>query len=297
MHKALRAAAVVVAMLVTAGQASAGALPTLTMGARGADVGTMQRLLSYGGDPVAITELIGPTTQGLIKDYQARHGLTADGVVGPVTWHALQPVLVPGMSSPAVKALQIALYEKHGYNLPFTGYYGWQTQAAVTALQRHMGLVADGIAGHATWDALIGHFVTLPQSGPGYYTCFDAASTWGTSNTIASVKQVAQQWRDQGFTVRLGINDISEPHGGYFPPHDGHRNGTAVDFRLMRNDGQEAAVQSYWDGSYSQQLTQHLVDMLWATGEVEFILFNDPNVSGVEPWAGHDDHLHVQFKR
>jgi peptidoglycan hydrolase-like protein with peptidoglycan-binding domain len=286
-----------VAMLAMAGQASAAPLPTLTPGARGTDVGIMQRLLSYGGNPVAITALIGPTTEELIKDYQTRHGLTADGIVGPATWHSLQPVLSPESSGPAVKALQIALNEKHGYDLPVTGYYGPQTQAAVAAFQRHMGLTADGVAGHITWDALIGHFAEVPASGTGFYRCFDATSTWATSNTVATLELVAERWHDAGYGVRIGVNDISEPHGGYFWPHESHRSGQDVDLRLMRNDGVEAALQSWRDPAYSRALTQRLVDMLWATGEVDFILFNDPNVIGVKPWAGHDDHLHVHFKR
>jgi len=26
------------------------------------------------------------------------------------------------------------------------------------------------------------------------------------------------------------------------------------------------------------------------------IYFNDPNIVGVKPWPGHNDHLHVGFK-
>jgi murein endopeptidase len=28
---------------------------------------------------------------------------------------------------------------------------------------------------------------------------------------------------------------------------------------------------------------------------VQYIFFNDPAVTGVKPWQGHDDHMHVRF--
>lgn len=284
--------------LLLNGVAFAAAPPTLNAGARGADVALMQRLLTYGGDPVAITELLGPTTAQLVRDFQQRHGLSADGVVGPMTWHALEPTLRPGDSSGAVKALQAELNAKQGYELPLTGYFGDQTRSAVIDFQQEMGLTADGVVGRATWDALTSHFVDLGEAGAGFYRCLDSiGGTWGTANAIATVKLVAAQWAAEGHWARLGIDDISLPHGGYFPPHDSHQVGLDVDFRLPRRDGSELPVGDYRDGTYSRSLTQHLVDLLWNTGEVTFILFNDPNVSGVKPWDGHENHLHVHFKR
>lgn len=291
------AAALSLTVLCLQGTALAAAPPTLTTGARGSDVALMQRLLTYRGNPVAITELLGPTTAGLVRNFQARQGLQADGVVGPATWHALQPVLRKGDSGLAVTALQVELNAKRGADLPVTGYFGDMTRTAVITFQQHMGLTADGIVGNATWDALTGHFEEVPVSGTGFYRCADAESTWGTSNVVANIENVAAQWAAEGQPVRLGINDMSLPDGGYFPPHESHRLGLDVDFRLLRNDGIEMPVEAYWDPAYSRRLTQHLVDLLWATGEVEFILFNDPNVSGVKPWSGHDNHLHVHFRR
>jgi peptidoglycan hydrolase-like protein with peptidoglycan-binding domain len=292
------AAATGLVALFLQGTALAAAPITLSQGERGADVGLMQRLLTYGGDPVAVTELIGPTTRGLVQDFQQRHGLQADGIVGPMTWHALQPVLRYGNSNAAVKALQIELNAKYETGLPVTGYFGDQTRSAVIDFQQHHGLVADGIVGHATWDALIAHFEEVGASGPGFYRCLDSVGgTWGTSGTVATLELVAGKWQAEGHSARIGVDDISLPHGEPFPPHAGHRIGQDVDIRLMRTDGQELPLDSYQDAAYSRQLTQHLVDLFWSTGEVSYILFNDPNVRGVQPWEGHDNHLHVHFIR
>lgn len=299
MHKSIKAGLIaLVTLAVSSGAAFAAAPPTLTRGARGTDVATLQRLLTYNGEPVAITEVLGPTTEGLVKRFQTRKGLRATGVVDLTTWRRLQPVLRRGSAGAAVTALQHSLNEKHGYGLSTDGLFGPATQRAVIDFQRHMGLSADGIVGPNTWYALLGHYEELDWAGPGFYRYrVDASdSSWGTTHTVALIEHVARQWKAKGYGVRLGINDISKPHGGYFPPHSSHRNGGDVDIRPVRHDGAEAPV-GWWDDAYSRSMTQALVDLLWATGDVELILFNDPHIRGVKPWSGHDHHLHVRFKR
>jgi peptidoglycan hydrolase-like protein with peptidoglycan-binding domain len=68
-------------------------LPVLRIGAKGNSVALLQRLV--GSDLVT-----GVYTEALANDYvrplQLRHGLAADGVVGPLTWEALTPSLKPG---------------------------------------------------------------------------------------------------------------------------------------------------------------------------------------------------------
>lgn len=284
--------------LTVLGNTVVNAAPVLSRGARGADVTTVQRLLRYYGSPTKLTGTFDADTIKYVKQFQQMYHLTVDGVVGNGTWNRLTPTLRRGQNNVAVMALQEALNVKRGFGLSVDGYFGAGTDMAVRSFQEHMGLKADGIVGPATWSALTEHFVELPMEGAGFYRYIvsESDSSWGTANTVATVQAVGRQWQAAGYGVRIGVNDISLPHGGYFPPHSSHRNGRDVDFRLVRNDGQEAGVSRFWD-SYSRSLTQALVDMLWATGEVELILFNDPNVKGVQPWPGHDDHLHVRFKR
>lgn len=64
-------------------------LPTLTTGAAGEDVKTVQGLLGARGHPVTIDGALGPATGAAIRAFQADSGLTQDGIAGPLTWQAL----------------------------------------------------------------------------------------------------------------------------------------------------------------------------------------------------------------
>ncbi len=65
----------------------------LHKGSDGFDVGRLQQALVEVGEPIAQEELsaqyYGTTTEAAVRQYQAAHGLTVDGVVGEHTRHAL----------------------------------------------------------------------------------------------------------------------------------------------------------------------------------------------------------------
>lgn len=65
-------------------------LPLLSKGSKGGGVTTVQRLLIIMGyNPGTADGDFGPKTEAAVKEYQARNGLTADGVVGKLTWEKL----------------------------------------------------------------------------------------------------------------------------------------------------------------------------------------------------------------
>lgn len=65
-------------------------IPTLRRGNEGDEVADLQMLLNskYGYD-LDVDGIFGRATENAVKDFQRKHGLTDDGVVGPKTWKAL----------------------------------------------------------------------------------------------------------------------------------------------------------------------------------------------------------------
>jgi hypothetical protein len=67
--------------------------PVLRQGASGPKVRDVQNALRVGGFPLQLDGEFGPATDRALRAFQAKHGLTADGVVGPKTWAVLRKVV------------------------------------------------------------------------------------------------------------------------------------------------------------------------------------------------------------
>lgn len=65
--------------------------PTLRRGSNGDAVEILQVRLRRQGFPLTLDGDFGPATELAVKTFQARAGLTADGIVGPKSWVALIP--------------------------------------------------------------------------------------------------------------------------------------------------------------------------------------------------------------
>lgn len=64
--------------------------PVLRPGSTGDAVGTLQAMLRALQFDLAVDLYYGPATELAVKVFQRDHGLTADGIVGPMTWDALE---------------------------------------------------------------------------------------------------------------------------------------------------------------------------------------------------------------
>lgn len=65
-------------------------LTTLRKGSQGAEVKTLQRLLTATGYPCGAADgIFGSTTLAGVRAFQSAHKLTVDGIVGKATWTAL----------------------------------------------------------------------------------------------------------------------------------------------------------------------------------------------------------------
>jgi Uncharacterized protein conserved in bacteria (DUF2272)/Putative peptidoglycan binding domain/Penicillin-insensitive murein endopeptidase len=206
---------------------------------------------------LGVDGISGPLTRSAVRDFQARKGLAADGIVGPSTEAAL---IAAGAGQPPGGTGAAP-------GVPSSG--GGQTAVSVA----------------------------LPASGAGFYSYTEPSKRYGRGETIAALQAIATDWqRAHPNGPRLGIGNISLQGGGPFPPHSTHQLGLNADIRPVRNDGVESGVTRH-DSRYSRTLTQALVNLIRANRVlgISSILFNDPAVTGVKPWQGHDDHLHLSF--
>ncbi len=65
---------------------------TIKKGSKGPDVEECQALLNKNGFKTSVDGVFGSGTETSVKAFQADRGLTADGIVGPATWSALEDV-------------------------------------------------------------------------------------------------------------------------------------------------------------------------------------------------------------
>ncbi len=109
---------------------------------------------------IVVDGIFGPVLKSAIEQFQGSSGLTADGVVGPLTWAALpdgapMPTLQQGEHGDVVRSLQTVL--ANGADAWGTGPgaadgdSGPNTAASVKAFQSWGQVTADGIVGDQTW--------------------------------------------------------------------------------------------------------------------------------------------------
>ena len=126
---------------------------------------TLQHLLRARGQSVAVDGVFGPNTTAAVKAFQTSRGLTADGIVGPVTWAALVVTVKSGSHGDAVRGVQEEFQFRNlsgdpNIGVQIDGVFGPGTDAAVRGFQHALSLdipsvTVDGIVGPVTWQALV----------------------------------------------------------------------------------------------------------------------------------------------
>jgi peptidoglycan hydrolase-like protein with peptidoglycan-binding domain len=141
--------------VVVEGPGKSGTPGCLRHGDRGDRVKDIQEVLLALGYPLPTWGAdgdFGDETEAAVRAFQSDVGIDVDGVWGPMTENYATGVLASGDEGPAVEAAQRLLI-RAGCDLPkwgADGDYGDETIAAVKALQRAAGILADGIFGPVT---------------------------------------------------------------------------------------------------------------------------------------------------
>jgi murein endopeptidase len=149
--------------------------------------------------------------------------------------------------------------------------------------------------------------VRLPAEGATFFTWDPvlrrttnrAWRRWGTDDLVRAVLRVSREFaRAHPQAPRLGIGDLSLPHGGQFGPvHATHQNGLDVDVYYPRLDRRERPPRTV--AQIDLRLAQDLVDRFLAAGAT--VAYVGPNTplhgppSIVQPLWNHDNHLHVRI--
>lgn len=145
--------------------------------------------------PLNVTGTYDSATNQYVLAYQTANSITANGIVGPITWNKLFPILKMGRGTKdQVRALQVLLYrQKHG--LLIDGVFGSGTQAAVKAYQTLRNLTSDGIVGANTWASLC--LATPPAGNTLYFGTGGSSSGSGTiyrqGDTGAAIHQIKRR--------------------------------------------------------------------------------------------------------
>lgn len=199
----------------TGGVTSTG-YPVLSVGSKGADVVTVQRIVGTAADGD-----FGSKTRAAVVSWQSRHGVPTTGVADDATWTKFislglvkakdnydlsryaSTTLRLGSRGTAVTALQRALG-----GLTVDGDFGSRTDAGVRRFQTAKGLRVNGVVTPDVWKVLMGGPVIAPPPPP------PAQATYSTEFT--SSKSTVLAVGAKGSAVRLAQAQVGTAVDGDF---------------------------------------------------------------------------------
>ncbi|QLE56584.1 glucosaminidase domain-containing protein [Nostoc sp. TCL26-01] len=125
---------------------------------------------------------------------------------------------------------------------------------------------------------------------------------FGTHWLADVIKEIAQDYQNsyrQNYpgASHFAINDVSLPHGGDTPDHQGHETGMMCDVFLPRKDGKFGGI--FWTNSeYDQDAARAILLSIRRQKLVRAVFFNDRQLitAGLCKFAsGHDHHIHFEI--
>jgi protein MpaA len=162
------------------------------------------------------------------------------------------------------------------------------------------------------WDGTLVRGVRLPAEGERFFTWDPVKNRapnrpwrrWGSDRLLRTVLRVIDEYAAaHPEASRVGIGDLSRPHGGVFDArfggrgHVSHQNGRDVDVYYPRLDGQE--LRPARPAQVDRVLAQELVTRFVHAGAVKVFVGPRVGLRGprrkVQRLIYHDDHMHVRI--
>jgi murein endopeptidase len=160
------------------------------------------------------------------------------------------------------------------------------------ALVRGVQLPSEGLDWF-TWDLVRERFTNRPWR------------RWGTDRLLETLLTVLADYRAaHPEAPRVGVSDISRPHGGWFGRefgglgHASHQNGLDVDVLYPRRDRSERVA--HVPRQVDVRLSQDLLNRFVRAGAKYVFVGPDLPLRGprriVQKLVYHDDHMHVRLR-
>jgi hypothetical protein len=222
-------------------------------------------------------------------------------------WAVTRPGASPAAPSPAVPPAAVG-GDHHG---------GSGRASSAHRLARRRALEAS-VVWHESraiglpWAGRLVRGVRLPREGVHFFTWDPVRRRspdrpwrrWGTDRLVHTLLSVIDAYAAAHPNApRVGIGDLSRPHGGNFGPrfggigHASHQNGLDADVYYPRLDRRERAPRRV--DQIDHRLAQDLVDRFVRAGAELVFVGPSTGLHGpdgiVEVLVHHDDHLHVRL--
>ncbi|MFL6136786.1 MAG: polysaccharide deacetylase family protein [Frankiaceae bacterium] len=235
--------------------------PLLGVGSVGLDVRTAKHLLRASGYGVVTDAAYRSATASAVRRFQGDRGMTLTGMIGSPTWRALFVTLRPGSTGEAVSGLQYQLL-KDGFGGRVTGSYDAGTVARVKAAQSVLGLTADGVAGPATWSALVSHYRPAVLVSKGTTTKKLVALTFDAGADLGHAWQILDLLRAEGIKATFGVT------GAWVDAHPlAARRIVAEGHEIMNHTYDHASFTGFSTGKAALAFSQRRTEVMraWAT--------------------------------
>ena len=163
------------------------------------------------------------------------------------------------------------------------------------------------------WAGRLGRGIQLPAEGQTFFTWDPVRRRapnrgwrrWGSDRLVRALLRVLREFaRAHPEAPRIGVGDLSRPHGGDFgvryglPGHVSHQNGLDADVYFPRRDGRELPARAV--AHIDRALAQDLVERFVAAGAVRVFVGPRTRLRGkprvVQVLPHHDNHLHVRLR-